>query len=178
MYRCKQALLLSALLVVAASAGGTGSSSAGGSMQMWHHADDYEADTVDLIVLAVLMSLAIVFEHFWRRCSRAAKRGYRFGQATGGGTAIDSHATPEGETGHVLLKEELVNRAAGEFMTLGFLAFCTFFCNVTGALDALATHVKPAGITLPQTGQDWLHVIEIVHMKLFWPCCSISSCSW
>jgi hypothetical protein len=184
MYRCQQnakAVLVGALTVVAKQAAAAENFSvsgndinvarkrdAGGHDHVWYE-EEYEADTVEMLVLAVLMTLAIFFEYMWRCGSRWAERSYVFGQANRDESKQyqGCGAAPEGHVGHLQLKKELVDRAAREFMTLGFLAACTFTLNMCGALKALAHHFHPGGLALPLTDEDWLHLIEIVHMKLF-----------
>jgi len=65
------------------------------------------------------------------------------------------------------LVKELVNRAGGEFMSLGFLAFCVFLFNVTGGFAFLARRLHSGELRFPATESDWLHMVEIVHIKLF-----------
>jgi len=78
------------------------------------------------------------------------------------------HVIEEGVVRHLRLYEELMNRAGGEFMTLGVLAFVTFMCNNTGFFEAISNAVGDEhSFPLPKTQVDWLHMVELVHVKLF-----------
>lgn len=101
--------------------------------------------------------------------------------------AKDSH----GNLIHPRLVRQLVTRMSGEFMTLGFLALMIFTLNQAEFFDFLARnirmsdscsvddHRRMAGSTdrsgldssdcwhVPTSGNDWLHMAEVVHVKLF-----------
>lgn len=70
---------------------------------------------------------------------------------------------------HVRLRWELANRAGKEFMVLGFLAFSIFLCNQAGIFGLLPQGYagKDKEWHLPADDVDWLHMAEVVHVKLF-----------
>eukprot|EP00928_Gymnodinium_smaydae_P011336 TRINITY_DN14197_c0_g1_i1.p1 TRINITY_DN14197_c0_g1~~TRINITY_DN14197_c0_g1_i1.p1 ORF type:complete len:750 (+),score=141.40 TRINITY_DN14197_c0_g1_i1:124-2373(+) len=72
---------------------------------------------------------------------------------------------------HVQLYLELANRAGTEFMILGFLGFTIFCFNQAGGFAALVAIAPPCegkcSWHVPETDTDWLHMAEVVHIKLF-----------
>eukprot|EP00746_Dinoflagellata_sp_MGD_P150924 gnl/MRDRNA2_/MRDRNA2_82678_c0_seq1.p1 gnl/MRDRNA2_/MRDRNA2_82678_c0~~gnl/MRDRNA2_/MRDRNA2_82678_c0_seq1.p1 ORF type:complete len:656 (+),score=112.68 gnl/MRDRNA2_/MRDRNA2_82678_c0_seq1:247-1968(+) len=135
--------------------------------------------------------MALVFEEVWHKVSHHVQHSYKYGKLhdIAHSRAHDSdHMDGHGNVRHVRLAQELVNRAGGEFMTLGFLAFCVFMFNQTGGFESVASgiqkdkeHRRLASSSgghsssssdedywhYPMTASDWLHLVEIVHMKLF-----------
>lgn len=75
--------------------------------------------------------------------------------------------------------EALFNRASGELMVLGFLAFVVWSLSRWGAFDEIVAQLPsstepPEGslqkrerFSYPTKGSDLLHVVEDVHMQLF-----------
>lgn len=143
--------------------------------------NEYEYNYVEVNVLIVLLLLALTFESIWHHVQRYVRQNaYYYGSLHDGPPAEAESSGQHGGGGpqhprarhvhgkHVKLAEELVNRAGGEFMTLGFLAFCTFMFNTLGGFKWLVATCPPSGsVPLPATEVDWLHLVELVHMKLF-----------
>lgn len=165
--------LLHLLPVLAAAGGGS----------VWY-TESYEYSFVEALALIVLVCLALFFEVAWHSITHLAEHSYRYGHLhdiADFGCPHESHGKDgQGNVRHVTLFKELANRASGEFMTLGFLAFCVFIFNQSGGFKVMAKASAQnserrlggdAGgsdvFHLPQTPEDWLHMIEIVHMKLF-----------
>merc|ERR1712113_311984 len=77
-----------------------------------------------------------------------------------------------GNVKHARLWHELAQRMQGEFMSLGFLAFIIFLLNQMGFFEILSNHFNDEASSAerfhyPVTELDWLHVAEVVHVKLF-----------
>lgn len=162
-------LPLRPLLIFAALVRGA---AAGGGEVWWVH--EYERSYVEVLMLMFLVALALVFETLWHQCLHMADHSYSFGRlhalmdsgdvhsGVEGGSCHDSH-----DMKHAQLSKELVNRAGGEFMTLGFLA-CTIFCwNASGGFKWMVSEFPSHQMHLPKTEEDWLHMAEIVHINLF-----------
>ena len=81
----------------------------------------------------------------------------------------DSHSHGV-DSGHVMGAqahfEGLLNRVNGEFMVLGFLAFCVWSFNQAKGFDDLAKDV----ITTAPDGNTLLHLWEAVHMYVRHSC--------
>jgi hypothetical protein len=142
---------------------------AAGGDPWWEY--EYEYNFVEAVILIVLVIIALVFEHAWHAVVHASHHTYRYGELheqacyAPGSEHTDSH----GNIRHTRLLKELVNRAGGEFMTLGVLAFCTFMFNNLGGFKWLAKALKSedGDFKIPKYKEDWLHMVEVVHMKLF-----------
>mmetsp|Transcript_76740 Transcript_76740/g.155852 ORF Transcript_76740/g.155852 Transcript_76740/m.155852 type:complete len:592 (+) Transcript_76740:33-1808(+) len=141
---------------------------AGPGHEKWYKYD-HEHAYVEMLILIVLVSLAIVFESVWHRAMHSSVHAYRYGDTTelvdisrgGKASAHNVRST------HLQLSRELVTRAGGEFMTLGFLAFCVFVFNTCGGFMWLPSKLSSEGIHWPLTEHDWVHTVELVHMQLF-----------
>jgi hypothetical protein len=72
--------------------------------------------------------------------------------------ADDIDVTVKGGNAHLMA---LLDRVSGEFMVLGFLAFCVWSCNQNKGFD------KIADVTGGPDGYTLLHLFEAVHMYLF-----------
>jgi len=120
----------------------------------------------------VLVLLALAFESVWHTVVHQAEHSYRYGSLE---EFLGDHAEEnpglQNQIRHLQLNRELVNRAGGEFMTLGFLAFLIYSFNQLGGFGWLAETVPHDDEFVewhyPETKDDWLHVAENVHMKLF-----------
>mmetsp|Transcript_18587 Transcript_18587/g.52500 ORF Transcript_18587/g.52500 Transcript_18587/m.52500 type:complete len:601 (-) Transcript_18587:54-1856(-) len=139
---------------------------------------EHEYNYVEMLVLILLLLLALAFETVWHRVLHAVRENaYQYGSLgqKEASEARQQKADTSGESRwhgrckrhHVKLAEELVNRAGGEFMTLGFLAFFTFIFDSLRGFKWLVEHCPPDAVSLPTTEVDWLHLVELVHMKLF-----------
>lgn len=83
-------------------------------------------------MLVVLVVLALGFETVWHHMAHQAEHSYSYGQLEGFVDIVTSRKarpSPYGSVQHLQLTRELVNRAGGEFMTLGFLACLVYFCR-------------------------------------------------
>mmetsp|Transcript_71877 Transcript_71877/g.186629 ORF Transcript_71877/g.186629 Transcript_71877/m.186629 type:complete len:614 (-) Transcript_71877:109-1950(-) len=141
---------------------------AGGS-QWYEH--DYEYCFVEMVILIVLVVLALIFETTWHKCTHETQNSYIYGDLQ---ELIEnaSHSEPARRpctnVTHLRLRKELVNRAGGEFMTLGFLAFVIFFSHNLGLLGWLVRRCPSSDEWhFPRTTGDWLTMAEMAHMKLF-----------
>merc|ERR1712232_1464108 len=134
--------------------------------QTWYKYD-HEHAYVEMIILILLVCLALVFEVVWHRAVHNAEHSYRYGDLSD--LVANAHIHRIGHHGekHLQLAKELANRTGGEFMTLGFLAFCVFVFNTCEGFDWLVTKFPSGHFHLPKTKDDWLHMVEFVHMQLF-----------
>eukprot|EP00928_Gymnodinium_smaydae_P060971 TRINITY_DN4498_c2_g1_i1.p1 TRINITY_DN4498_c2_g1~~TRINITY_DN4498_c2_g1_i1.p1 ORF type:complete len:644 (-),score=89.29 TRINITY_DN4498_c2_g1_i1:428-2299(-) len=156
-------------------------SAAGGSI--WH-LHEHEYNFVECVTLIVLVALALVFEMTWHHLSHSTYHSYMYGELHEGGEEHDHGHSAHGVR-HVRLFKELWSRMGGEFMSLGFLAFCIFVSNQFGFFDLLAERIPSCNTGtsgssassnasvdelcwhMPATAGDWLHMAEVVHVKLF-----------
>jgi len=134
--------------------------------------NENEKDFVEVLVLIALVVLALIFDQAWHTISHRMEHTYRYGnyhdQVHEEDIDENEHTDSHGNVRHKQLFMELVNRAGGEFMTLGFLAFVVFLFNQLGGFEMMAEKLPATtGRHLPKTGYDWLHVVEVVHMELF-----------
>mmetsp|Transcript_58027 Transcript_58027/g.149356 ORF Transcript_58027/g.149356 Transcript_58027/m.149356 type:complete len:542 (+) Transcript_58027:1-1626(+) len=154
------ALLLQLTPLAAAGGGGGG--------EEWDR-ESYEETYVEVLVLIALVCLALLFETVWHYAVHHVDDSYGYGKLTDQvalGNAPE-HESRYKQTHHVQLYKELTNRMGGEFMTLGFLAFNVFIFNNAGGFKLLATHFPSGNFSLPRDDQDWLHLVELVHVQLF-----------
>lgn len=164
-------VLFSGLLKVAA-AGGSGSapscsgSSSGrrlGGGAPWY-CEDWENDHLEATSAAVMLILAIAFEHIYHELFHKAEHSFVYGQSMLSEDEKEAHVNSADFSKPLRLV--LLERMGGEFMVLGFLAFSIWTLNQQNLFSAIAD----AGITdprLPSTGSDFLHIMEAVHMQLF-----------
>lgn len=151
---------------------GTAMVSAAGSSHWFVSEQEY--NFVEGITLIPLICLAIGFELIWHSSHHSAEHSYSFGMSE----AKITHSSSEEASEHVQLFKELRNRMGGEFMSLGFLAFSIFWSNQAGIFQFFA-EVAPGCANkttypldkdawhLPCDAHDWLHMFEVMHMKLF-----------
>lgn len=141
---------------------------AAGGDPWWEH--EYEYNYIEAVILIVLVIIALIFEHCWHAVSHASHHTYRYGELHEQACHENNdHTDAHGNIRHVRLLKELVSRAGGEFMTLGVLAFCTFMFNNLGGFEWFekSMKVKEGEFRIPKYKEDWLHMVEVVHMKLF-----------
>jgi len=137
----------------------------------WYY-HEYEYNYVEALILIVLIVIALVFENTWHFVQHQSHHSYRYGHLHDQVSNDMFHSVEDrdghGNVRHFRLYQELVDRAGGEFMTLGVLAFSTFLFNNAGGFKAMENVYKDEkNIHLPKTSQDWLHMVEVVHVKLF-----------
>eukprot|EP00928_Gymnodinium_smaydae_P010981 TRINITY_DN14121_c0_g6_i2.p1 TRINITY_DN14121_c0_g6~~TRINITY_DN14121_c0_g6_i2.p1 ORF type:complete len:656 (+),score=59.22 TRINITY_DN14121_c0_g6_i2:268-1968(+) len=134
--------------------------------------------------------MALIFETTWHFFSHATEHSYVYGHLHD-----DLHKNDHNHHGgihHVRLFKEVRSRMGGEFMSLGFLAFSIFVSNQLGFFEMLAVSFQSCGPSssgsssaasatsgssslplddscwqMPATAGDWLHMAEVVHVKLF-----------
>jgi len=82
-------------------------------------------------------------------------------------TMGDHHHRHHHHHAHAKLWMQLSNRAGGEFMVLGFLAFVVYLFHKAGGFDELPKGHKDDEFLIPDSETAWLHMVEDVHMKLF-----------
>lgn len=130
---------------------------------------DFEYNFVETIILIGFVIIALAFEHVWHWLSHIASSSYRYGVLHDQANNITvEECESHGSIKHLRLYKELVTRAGGEFMTLGVLAFIVFIFNNAGGFEAMEDLYKlEADLHLPRSKDDWLHMVEVVHMKLF-----------
>jgi hypothetical protein len=127
---------------------------------------------VEAIIIVMLLVLALLFDAAHRSLEHIADRSYWYGKLQSAmPNGVCESSTPAGRSvkrRQPLLKHWL-NRLSEEFMVLGFLAFVVFVFREAGFFDWLVQAFPPDKhmTHLPQTGEDWLHMVENVHMKLF-----------
>jgi hypothetical protein len=140
-------------------------------LQCYH--EDYAY--VEAIIIVCLVILAVLFDSLHHSLEHFADHSYFYGKL--------QTATPDAKGSHAMhgpslrlvkqrtpLFKHWVNRLSQEFMVLGFLAFTVFVFREVGGFEwvvhAFPPEEKPS-VHLPQTAEDWLHMVENVHMKLF-----------
>jgi len=153
-------LLLSSSVGVAAAGGGSGT---------WY-VEEYEYSFVEVLILICLVSMALVFEAVSHRLLHQVESSYKYGDlheivdTAMGKTHLGHHS----KVRHMQLHKELLVRSGGEFMTLGYLAFCIFFFRHFKGFKWLHERVPSSqSFHCPETEEDWLHMAEVVHIKLF-----------
>jgi len=119
---------------------------AGASATIWY-AEEVEVNFVEGLMLLVLVVLALAFETIWHTVSHQAEDSYYFGRMQQESSKMESghhggHGHDEVGEMHTQLLKELVNRMAGEFMSLGFLAFLIFSANQCMLFEYLASQVE------------------------------------
>jgi len=159
---------------------------AGAAGEPWYK-HEYEYNFLETLTLMLLVLLALTFEATWHHFVHTTENAYRYGEfeklasedlEDGPPAWVERLRLPrgvmshDGTIRHVRLLQEVVSRAGGEFMTLGFLAFATYTCNQLGGFEALAKRMKESASDnddwrYPTTKEDWLHTAENVHMQLF-----------
>lgn len=164
------AILASLLKVTAAadtSSACSSSSSSSASRRLggtqWY-CEDYEKDHLEAVCAAVLIVLAVLFEHVYHYLHHEAEHGFRYGQSML--TEAEKHALVIRNSLGKPLRLMLFVRCSGEFMVLGFLAFTIWTCNQQNVFDNIA-EITAGDIRLPTSGVDYLHLMEEVHMQLF-----------
>lgn len=148
----------------------------GSAQGKWHKAE-YEYNYIEAMLIIGFVSVALIFEVLWHELVRHSRQSYYFGyyhDERFPGPSRASHSQKSvGHRGHrKRLYEDLANRMGGEFMILGVLAFIIFVVNQANGFQSLAerfpTDDSPQSEWhLPRDGNDWLHMAELVHMKLF-----------
>eukprot|EP00927_Polykrikos_kofoidii_P018380 TRINITY_DN18516_c0_g1_i1.p1 TRINITY_DN18516_c0_g1~~TRINITY_DN18516_c0_g1_i1.p1 ORF type:complete len:631 (+),score=75.47 TRINITY_DN18516_c0_g1_i1:74-1894(+) len=132
-----------------------------GHEDWWDHPYEYRHIQAYIVVALVLMT--IVFEVAHHKVDHFVDDTYQFGRASVSQTAHEHHVHSV-----VPVFKRLFNRASGEFMVLGFLAFVVWLCNQAGAFAAIAKAIEnDPSIKMPGTVTDLLHTVENVHMQLF-----------
>eukprot|EP00930_Biecheleria_cincta_P082908 TRINITY_DN72544_c0_g1_i1.p1 TRINITY_DN72544_c0_g1~~TRINITY_DN72544_c0_g1_i1.p1 ORF type:complete len:645 (+),score=111.99 TRINITY_DN72544_c0_g1_i1:95-2029(+) len=145
---------------------------------------------VECLTLCALVMCALIFETIFHFLSQPAQHSYHYGMMHNEANIRDSIVPHHSEhkLKHVRLVKELFNRLSGEFMSLGFLAMTIFSANQAGLFDVMANAwptschlpgmsssrllaseevVDPDCFRLPGTATDWLHMVEMVHIKIF-----------
>mmetsp|Transcript_29483 Transcript_29483/g.52475 ORF Transcript_29483/g.52475 Transcript_29483/m.52475 type:complete len:610 (-) Transcript_29483:40-1869(-) len=154
-----------------------------GDSQAWN-IHEYEYDLVESVLLIILVVFALAFEISWHHVVHEVAHSYHYGVEHDnflyGPEDTDSDCSghhPKDHHGnliHVRLMKQLVTRMSGEFMTLGFLALMIFILNQTEFFNFVASQISSCDQEdssrcwhVPRTGSDWLHMAEVVHVKLF-----------
>jgi hypothetical protein len=156
--------------------------SAGASGENWwcDKSTCYDEDLacIEAIIIIVLVVLAVLFDTAHHHLEHFADGSYWYGKLqsssvapeSGRGDAGYSRPFPKAIKQRTPLFKHWVDRMSKEFMVLGFLAFVVFVFREAGFFEWLV-NVFPASnyshIHLPKTPEDWLHMVENVHMKLF-----------
>eukprot|EP00928_Gymnodinium_smaydae_P020160 TRINITY_DN17794_c0_g1_i1.p1 TRINITY_DN17794_c0_g1~~TRINITY_DN17794_c0_g1_i1.p1 ORF type:complete len:748 (-),score=136.75 TRINITY_DN17794_c0_g1_i1:51-2027(-) len=138
-----------------------------GGTHTWN-TDEYGYNFLEAVNLVILLCLALFFETFWHSVTGSLEHSYHYGMLLDRAYAGKNRG-PRATVRHCALNKELADRAGGEFMTLGFLAFVIFVFNQAGGFALLVDVCRedPVDLHLPHSEADWLHIAELVHMKLF-----------
>lgn len=142
--------------------------------ETWY-AHAYERSYVEVLLLIFLALLSLVFEILWHQYLHRSERSYSFGhlhELVDGSNVHGPVRTFNHDLKHVQLPKELVHRAASEFMTLGFLAFCIFSFNSCGGFEWMVEQFPSRTMHLPKVEEDWLHMAEIVFINMFFGMCT------
>lgn len=135
--------------------------------EVWFN-DEFQYSKVEEIILMVCVSMALVFDTILHKFQHHAEHSYRFGDLR---RAITRRASRDLRDAfsqrHTRLQQDLVNRMGGEFMVLGFLAFCMFMFNNCGGCRLLHATFPPTQAHIPRSADDWFHTLEEVHIDLF-----------
>lgn len=137
----------------------------------WQHYE-YEYNYIEAMLVIGFVFIASFFEVSWHAVVRISRGSYKYGQNSYPKAALFAMEKPtKGNVKHRRLYEDLANRMGGEFMILGVLAFIIFVTDQANGFDSLAKrfHYDDAKDAwhMPRDGKDWLHMAELVHMKLF-----------
>jgi len=111
-----------------------------------------------------IVLVAMFFEHVYHQLHRSAKKSWLFGE-----TMIGDESKEAMNYGQIFgdpLKLVILNRAAGEFMCLGFLAFVVWALEERLFFEWLAG-VNFNGVSTPNSGHVYLEFVELVHMQMF-----------
>eukprot|EP00927_Polykrikos_kofoidii_P001345 TRINITY_DN10488_c0_g2_i1.p1 TRINITY_DN10488_c0_g2~~TRINITY_DN10488_c0_g2_i1.p1 ORF type:complete len:524 (-),score=62.60 TRINITY_DN10488_c0_g2_i1:76-1647(-) len=172
----RMALFFLALLGCADAAGGVSFA------EPWYkHIWEYQL--VESLVLIPLILLAIFFELLSHHVVHKSTETFCYGEGSRGLPKLrkDSKASEDpqmrrlttreidskGCPSHTLLFRDLADRASGEFMTLGFLAFLVFVARKLRFFKWLAGAAQADHIALPRSEGEWVEVVEMVHMEIF-----------
>lgn len=149
-----------------------------GKSDKWY-SKEYEFNYCEAVLVIVFVVIAVIFEVVWHRLVHlaATKGSYSYGDFHD--SEIAGEATPlerdsHGNVKHKKLLKEQIARMGSEFMTLGLLALLIFVVNQTGGFSSLAKQTQGThedGFAFPATGEDWLHLAEVVHIQLFLAVC-------
>lgn len=115
-----------------------------------------------------MILVAILFETVVHHVKHKLEHSYVFGQQTL--SAEEKQAMRNAAVFGKPLKLSFLTRMGGEFMVLGFLAVFVWFLNRISLFDEIANACVAnydGSFNLPQTGGDFLHLAESVHMILF-----------
>jgi len=130
--------------------------------------EEYEYTFLEVMVTILMLWLALAFEAFWHWFGHGLRSSYQYGKKKANASEQHLHDHDHHGPKHVQLAAELMNRAGGEFMTLGFLAAIIFAANNVGTfkwcVDSFHTNMH---MHMPKTDGDWLHLAEFVHFQLF-----------
>mmetsp|Transcript_54400 Transcript_54400/g.129643 ORF Transcript_54400/g.129643 Transcript_54400/m.129643 type:complete len:677 (-) Transcript_54400:137-2167(-) len=132
---------------------------------------------VESLIVIVLVCFGLLFEACHHSLVHWAERSYDYGSLQeelplqrssiqGHGAGHEGHAGPL--ICHKPLFTLLTSRISAEFMVLGWLAFLIFCFREAHGFEWVARVTKDEkAVPLPKSAEDWLHMVEIVHMKLF-----------
>jgi len=150
---------------------------AGGGERWWcnrEYCQESDYAFVEAITIILLVILAMLFEVVHHSIDHFADRSYFYGKLQA--VAPDSHGKthshsfqPRAVKRRIPLFKHWVNRLSKELMVLGFLAFLVFVFREAGGFEWLVKLFPPknSDLMVPKTAEDWLHMVENVHMKLF-----------
>ncbi|CAK0879430.1 unnamed protein product, partial [Prorocentrum cordatum] len=143
----------------------------------------HEYSFVETCILIVLVCMALLFEAVHHFFKERVSTSYHYGQLqTGTGRRHFNGIHTSAGAGHVPgssrhlhveyttpLWKHWFSRLCAEIMVLGYIAFLIFISREAGLFDALITAFpsEASAIHVPPTSADWLHMVELVHMKLF-----------
>lgn len=137
------------------------------------HCYEHERAYVETCVVIILLIGALVFEHFFHVAQHVAENSYDYGKLQDRQQLLPMHmphSKSHNRPATAPLFKLLVTRISGEFMVLGWLAFIIFVFRAAEGFEAVSAAFPVSngeGMHLPHTAEDWLHLIELVHMKLF-----------
>lgn len=134
-----------------------------GSGPPWY-CEDWEKDFLEAVSAVTMIGMAICFEHLHHHFHHKVEHGFKYGQSM-----MSEHEKHEKISCAKFEKPILftmLSRMSGEFMVLGFLAFTIWTTNQRGIFAELAK-LTAGDMQLPKSGDDYLHMMEEVHMQLF-----------
>lgn len=134
------------------------------------HCYEHERAYVESCVVMILLVGALVFEHAFHVAQHLAENSYDYGKLQDLQRLLPLHSESQKRHATTPLFKLLVSRISGEFMVLGWLAFLIFVFRAADGFEAVSAAFPVGdgtGLHLPHTAEDWLHLIELVHMKLF-----------
>jgi hypothetical protein len=169
-------LLLALLPQRSLAGGGGGGDAADGRWwcdEQGCHNSDYSY--VETVIVIVLVIMAVLFEAAHHMIEHKADASYFYGklQSVAPETLLKGHIhNPHGLSAKIRtpLFKHWVDRLSKEFMVLGFLAFFVFVFREVGGFGWMVDLMPPTeshSVKLPKSAEDWLHMVENVHMKLF-----------